>query len=536
MVLKAFLQDINHKYSFGFSRTFSDLLYTFEEIITIKMEKCDNMNKTCKMIAIMAGLMTLVTAVLTPTASADGWHPSEEFLHLYEPFQKAVIYWTGHVEIMYLSSAVKVENLTNIAWVVPIISTCKPNVTAGNMSIFEELVEFFGPSNWWEYYRGKNDAYHTMGHDNVTIIEVKEVDIYDVIIVKATNASDLLDWLIVNNLKVPENAFEIINNYVQKDNCYFVINKLDLKNRFSDVLEQIENGAITNESRFNEYQKVIDDLSKGMATPLRFEFMPPNPYYPLSISSLNKGDGKIEVYVIAEKPVIDKNNILTFDKCKKVTDELKEKLEKFFFKNDGELYVTRLSYFAELEKLSDDAEFEFLEEVSKYHPVFFGFPSKLEGLSGLSQIDILTYDPNGGILELHYRLDGKGPWILANGANWFKINVKKIILESLYVYSYGPYGQYVGKNTNALWSIGIDTEDLTDGNHTIELRVFRQRGDSFWYTPALIQEFTVDNTKEIKENVIDQSKIDFGPIVLSGLIVISMIAIAIISKKTKLTL
>jgi len=500
------------------------------------MEKRDNMNKMCKTIAIMAGLMTLATAVLTPTASADGWHPSAEFLHLYEPFQKAVIYWTGHVEVMYLSSAVKVENLTNIAWIVPIISTSRPDVTAGNMSIFEELVEFFGTSYWHEYYKGRDGIYYLTGSNNVTVIEVKEVDIYDVIIVKATNASDLLDWLVENGLKVPENAFEIIDSYVQKDNCYFVINKLDLKNRFSDVLEQIENGTITNESRFNEYQKVINDLRIGMATPLKFRFTPPNPYYPLTISSLNKGDGKIEVYVIAEKPVMDTNNILNFDKCKKVTDELKEILENFFFKDDRELYVTRLSYFAELEKLSDDAEFEFLEEVSRYHPVFFGFPSNLEGLSGFSQMDVLTYDPNGGILELHYRIDGKGPWILAYGANWFKINIKKILMDSFSNFPPGPYDTYVGKNTNAYWSIGIDTVDLIDGNHTIELRVFRQRGDSFMYTPSLVKEFTVDNTKETGETETDQSKFDLGPIVLSGFIILSMIAIAVISKKTKFTL
>lgn len=499
------------------------------------MKKRDNMKKMCAKMVTVAGLMMLVTAVLTPTVSADGWHPSEEFLHLHEPFQKAVIYWNGLVEIMYLSSAVRVENLTNIAWVVPIISTCTPNVTAGNMSIFEELVEFFGPSYWWEYYRGKNDIDHIMGDDNVTVIEVKEVDIYDVIIVKATNASDLLDWLVANNLKVPENAFEIIDNYVQKDNCYFVINKLDLKNRFSDVLEQIENGTITNESRFNEYQKVIDDLSKGMATPLKFEFMPPNPYYPLSISSLNKGDGKIEVYVIAEKPVIDKNNILNFDKCKKVTDELKEKLENFI-SVDKALYVTRLSYFAELENLSDDAEFEFLIEVSNYHPVFFGFISNLENLSGLAQIDILSYDPNGGILELQYRIDGNGPWIIANRKNPIQINLK-IIYNYFQFGQFYPYGQndhFIGKVTNSYWSVDIDTKDLTDGNHTIEVRVLRQKGSSFWYTPAVIQEFTVDITKEIKENEINQSKTDFGPIVLSGLIVLSMVSLAIISKKTVL--
>ena len=44
---------------------------------------------------------------------------------------------------MILSSAVRNENLTNITWVVPIISTTKPNISTGNMSVFKKLVEYF---------------------------------------------------------------------------------------------------------------------------------------------------------------------------------------------------------------------------------------------------------------------------------------------------------------------------------------------------------------------------------------------------------
>ena len=88
-------------------------------------------------------LLILIISAIVLNTQADGWHPSQEFLHLYEPAQKAVINWDGITEIMILSSAVRTENLTNITWVVPIISTTKPKISAGNMSVFEELVQNF---------------------------------------------------------------------------------------------------------------------------------------------------------------------------------------------------------------------------------------------------------------------------------------------------------------------------------------------------------------------------------------------------------
>jgi hypothetical protein len=180
-------------------------------------------------------IITLVFSILAPGVLADGWHPSEEYLHLYEPAQKAVIYWGDGTQILYLSSAARSENITNLAWVVPIISTTVPTITAGNMSIFEKLVDYFKPDYyphyaWFQTLDGRENG-------NVTIIEIKEIDIYDIMVVQATNASDLLDFLKENNLQIPDNAEEVINHYIKQDNCYFVVNKIDLKNRFKDVIE-----------------------------------------------------------------------------------------------------------------------------------------------------------------------------------------------------------------------------------------------------------------------------------------------------------
>jgi len=241
--------------------------------------------KLGKKIVTIFGILTLVNTLIASTAISDGCYFSEEYWHLNEPLQKAIIYWNGTTEILILSSSVRAINLTNIAWIVPIISTTMPNVTTGNISIFKDLVEYFKNSGYGDPYirilYGDKD-----GENNVTILEIKEIDIYDITILKATNTSDLIDWLLENNLKVPEEAYDILEEYVNSENCYFVINKLDLKNRFKDVIEALENGTPRYEiPNYNNYSEAVWDLRNGMATPLKFEFTPLEPYYPLLISS-----------------------------------------------------------------------------------------------------------------------------------------------------------------------------------------------------------------------------------------------------------
>ena len=480
-------------------------------------------NKFRKIVSSMF-VIILVYSIVAPMACADGWHPSAEFLHLYEPAQKAVIYWNGNTEIMVLSSAVKSNNLTDIAWVVPIISTTKPNVTAGNMSVFEELVDFFGENYWWDTPFGKLSYLDGNSKGNITVIEVCEIDIYDIIILKATNASDLIDWLIENDLMIPDGAHDVINRYVQMDKCYFIINKIDLKNRFKDVIESLENGTTPDD--LEEYQQVLTDLKKGMATPLRFEFTPPDPYYPLVISSLNTGQGKIEVYVIAEKPVADINGVMQVDRIKNMTSELKDKLQKFF-SIDNEEYITRLSFNGLLKDLSDDAVFKYFTVSTSYYPVFVHIQSNLENLKGTDLIDIMVYYQEGGLLELHFRIDNKGPWMVAERSDMSYIYKKPFWIM------FG-YSAYVSETDGALWTIKLDEMNLTQGNHTLEIRVLHNINNQMFYTPLNKHNFTTVDDLGASEILTEENSLNIPALILSNLVALSIISVAIISKKTKL--
>ena len=181
------------------------------------------------------GKLFLLFLVLTMPASlvrADGWYPSDEFLHLNEPNQKAIISWDGETETMILSAAVRSEEIANFAWIVPIQSYTKPYVTDSNISIFKDLVNYF------EVERPQSYGKDTMG---VEVLETKEIDVYDVTILRADSADDLINWLKQNGYKVPDNAESVISYYVKNGNSYFVANKIDLRNKYADVVDFLKN-------------------------------------------------------------------------------------------------------------------------------------------------------------------------------------------------------------------------------------------------------------------------------------------------------
>lgn len=488
--------------------------------------------------------IVLILILIIPSVYADGWHISDYYLHLYEPNQKAVISWNGQMETMILSSAVKSDDIANFAWVIPIQSYTKPEVTGGNISIFKDLVNYFRIE---ENYGRDQLGIESTGGKGVEVVESKEVDVYDITILKATSSDDLIDWLNDNGYKVPDEAKPILDKYVAKGNFYFVANKIDLRNKFKNeinFLTNVESGKvaddtylsnlsfdellnrfsydyeletmavsiyrdfsgkkITNSSDYGnfiryqsiysflskdfmesfleenseyiknvdrkdsyeisanwwsniaasfepelrgfyvskvnkepgiycglgensnliysspeitkspvsighcsyfpeqkrnliqekipdfyesykenkedlkeEYDKVftsqntsihnlyelrktVSDLKMGLGTPLKFEFQPSQPYYPLEISSLNIGESFIEVYVLTENPVSDKNNILEVGESKEINSELREKLEQHIDLSNAN-YVTRLSYNGDLNNLTSDAEFKYEE-------------------------------------------------------------------------------------------------------------------------------------------------------------------------------
>ena len=147
-------------------------------------------NSTIAIFVLVGALFFSISSVY-----ADGMHVvSDAGIHLYEPSQKAVITWDGTKETMILSTAVKADDMANFAWIVPVRSSSKPTVTAGDISVFKQLAEYFGgaESDYYDNY-SLGQGLKSAG-EGVEVIETKKVDVYDVTILKANNSSDLMDW------------------------------------------------------------------------------------------------------------------------------------------------------------------------------------------------------------------------------------------------------------------------------------------------------------------------------------------------------
>ena len=332
--------------------------------------------------------------------------------HISLPSQKAAIAWDGENEILIISTKIKGENLTNIAWIIPIPSETKPVVEKGDVKIFKDISYLFSEIKIRRYiHKGVDSSFAIFvfvltfiipltlvvfglvkrKNEKIAIlcftfaaisfvfgflffsaaplgggprrlkaeitpleiIEAKKVGIYNVLILKATNSSYMVDWLNKHNYKISNESIPILQQYCAHDDFYFVVNKIDAENLSE-----------------RERAKIEEDFSKGAATPLMIKFKPKEPFYPLKISSINKGNTTINVYFFSHEPVRDKSGIL---KIKDVRDVEKVMhllgLSQHFMPEKNftiELptpykkpFVTWLQYQGDLSNLDNDSYFVF---------------------------------------------------------------------------------------------------------------------------------------------------------------------------------
>jgi hypothetical protein len=324
-------------------------------------------------LAVVLACLLLVPVV----ALADGGIFPDYVQHLYEPKQLAVMTWDGSVQTMVLATKFSADSLGNMAWVVPIRSSVKPEVVAGDSAVFREFVDYFIPP------ASKGVGFGLGGlprglDESVVVLEVKKVDIYDVAILKSDSATALASWLNSNGYYAPPSAAPVFAKYAG-DDWYFVANKVNLKNKYAATIAEVEKfnssfeklslddqlsvfsdlfygGNLSDEVAANNFENTLYNLQSGVATPLKFTFSPPKPFYPLVISSLNSGETDIEVYLASQTAMKDQNGALAVDEALTITDSLRNSVKNYINLGDSKI-VTRLAYRGNLSGLNSDSEF-----------------------------------------------------------------------------------------------------------------------------------------------------------------------------------
>lgn len=351
-------------------------------------------------------IIILGIALISDLALADGGIVVDTTAQVNLPSQKAAITWKNETEILVLSTKIKIENTTNLAWIIPIPSKTKPEVKAGDIRIFYDLAmhfaEFHSTKSGMEQYilpvigislialgillsvyalvkrkhlwlltglaivilgifiaftffylgvlgsSGMGEM--AAGGPAVQQIEIKKVDIYDIAILKATNATDLVGWLNGNGYIVPESATSILQEYCDKGDFYFVANKINLTNKYNTS---------------SDIESAKAQLAEGVATPLEITFQPDKPFYPMKISSINEGDTDIEVYVTSKTPVVDGSGVLRVTKTRTIDMKYDWPGGDPYDPSFGKYSITLLEYQGDLKSLNNDSTF-IEEPVSPY--------------------------------------------------------------------------------------------------------------------------------------------------------------------------
>ena len=226
-------------------------------------------------------LAVLVASLIMPSfAGADGcfvwkWNKGAD---IHEPSQKAIILYDRGREDLILQ--VKYQgSVTDFGWLIPVPG--KPEVTKASMDSFYELSRIVQMRMADRVDGRKGQA------KGVEVLEYKTVGVYEIATLTATDAKALKKWLKDNEFNWPEKGDQVVQAYVGKD-WYFVAAKIS-------VDKAQESGVHTK-------------LHTGELHPLKISFDTKTCVYPLAISSLNRNDTLIHIYMISrDRPWICSN-------------------------------------------------------------------------------------------------------------------------------------------------------------------------------------------------------------------------------------
>jgi len=301
----------------------------------------------------LIGILISITISIPFIACADGGihysvetPQSEDQINI--PHQKAIIFWDDYYkkEVILLSTEIKTREISDLAWVIPVFSKTKPEVEEAEIEIFDAVPWLFSEIKrvdrgdggiigiiilviivltllFWLLRKKRTKLGLISGAIGIVIlvffisiifvslggarsgvnsevlpieiIETKKVGIYDIMILKSTDASFMVNWLNENGYKVSDKSTTILQEYCSQSNSYFIVNRINKK-----ALDK-------------------ENLSEGIATPLAIKFQPERPFYPMKLSSINGGETLIDVYFFSQEPVGDESDLLKIKKIRNIS-------------------------------------------------------------------------------------------------------------------------------------------------------------------------------------------------------------------------
>lgn len=207
-------------------------------------------------------IITALVLVIPSLVLADGMIMPPPDYYMYESDQKAVIFYENDLETLILSITFR-GNANDFAWLVP--TPARPKVSKASDELFTSLDELTQLRYDLERPAQLGVGFiDTAVPKKVYIIETKKIDYYNITVLAATNASELVKWLNENGYQFPEASTYLLEDYIN-NGWVFTAVKIDT----SSLSWQVEN-----------------QLKTGHATPLKLEFRSDKIIYPLKVSSV----------------------------------------------------------------------------------------------------------------------------------------------------------------------------------------------------------------------------------------------------------
>ncbi|MDI6839837.1 MAG: DUF2330 domain-containing protein [bacterium] len=193
-------------------------------------------------------------------------------ISIYEPGQKAIIGWDGNNEVMILAVDARADTECKVLEILPLPS--KPTVDEGNFKSFEEIQRLIRKNapRIEALYKGRE-----LLAPGVEILFHKKIGPHNITCVKALEYREFVNWILnfvksqgVDTISMPHELLYIINNYLRNGIQHFVFDIVELSKETNSIV------------------------------PLIYKFKSPYLFFPLHISTLAKGDTRIQVFLVTK--------------------------------------------------------------------------------------------------------------------------------------------------------------------------------------------------------------------------------------------
>lgn len=198
---------------------------------------------------------------------------------VYEPGQRGIILWNGARETLLLSTEIRVSGAASLLEVIPFPS--EPTAQLGDFEMFQKMQRLLIEKTMWRVASGGAKGLSAaVPEDAARITFSEKMGAHDISVVRVDRPEYFLEWTMnfmrekqAVNPQVDPKFVDIIEDYLSRNFQWFVFDTIDA----SDSLKSKE--------------------------PIEYQFATDSVYYPLQISSLEKGRTMVDLLLVTPQPV-----------------------------------------------------------------------------------------------------------------------------------------------------------------------------------------------------------------------------------------